>query len=185
MPEISLLAEMLQIDRREFYKHFHDKSELHAVMVRAHDAQVREHLSQVLDAGGPALDRIVAFLHRMMNIRLGHVMFERPRSMETSLQIEVGRMFRSLLREGCARGEFSIPDVNRTERAIMHATDMFLDRLPRVFADPDEGERPLTDKQIQVYEQLFAQHWLEVMRLLANVPSIAKGSSRRRRAGAG
>ena len=165
-PDVATIVECLGIRRRTFYLSFRSKAELHAVLVRAHDETVRQRLAKVVDADTPVRERVRAFLRRLMHGRLACVPIERPPGMETSLRDEVGRMLRGLLREGCARGELSAPDVGRAGRAILEATDRFLDGLPLQLADAQEDVCDLTEEELQVYEALFEEHWLAVSHLL-------------------
>jgi AcrR family transcriptional regulator len=166
-PDVGTLVGYLGIRRRAFYLAFRSRAELHVVLVHAHDELVRQRLGQVVDADTPVRERLRAFLHRLMHGRLACVPIERPPGMESGLRDEIGRLLRGLLREGVARGELSAPDVGRAGRAVLEATDRFLEALPLQLADAQDDVGDLADEEIQVFEALFEDHWLAVSRLLS------------------
>ena len=157
----------LGIRRREFYLHFRSRDDLRELIVQAADEALLSLLGEVVDSAGPVRQRIRAFLHRLMKNRMNCVPIRRPRGLETSLRDGMGRLLRGLLREATASGEASVTDVGQVERAILEATNRFLDDLPVRLVHRPEDERDLTAEELQVFEVLFEAHWAAVSGLLA------------------
>ena len=165
-PEVGALVMRLGIRRREFYLHFRSGGDLHLTLVQGADDALLSLLGEVADSAEPVRQRIRAFLHLLMKNRMSCVPIRRPRGLETSLRDGMGRLFRGLLREAAASGEVSVTDVGRVERAVLEATDRFLDDLPVRFVHRPEDERDLTADELQVFEELFEAHWAAVSGLL-------------------